>query len=65
MSKEVDIVVIGGGLAGLSAALTGARLGRATALLTGGLVGGQLVTSRRSKACRVFRTACRATISAR
>jgi thioredoxin reductase (NADPH) len=44
MSTEVDIVVIGGGLAGLSAALTSARLGRRTALLTGGLVGGQLVS---------------------
>src|SRR5262245_25324234 len=44
MSREVDIVVIGGGLAGLSAALTSARLGRSTALVTGGLVGGQLVS---------------------
>jgi thioredoxin reductase (NADPH) len=44
MSSEVDIVVIGGGLAGLSAALTSARLGRRTALVTGGLVGGQLVS---------------------
>jgi thioredoxin reductase (NADPH) len=44
MSAEVDIVVIGGGLAGLSAALTSARLGRRTALVTGGLVGGQLVS---------------------
>jgi thioredoxin reductase (NADPH) len=44
MSIEVDIVVIGGGLAGLSAALTSARLGRRTALVTGGLVGGQLVS---------------------
>jgi thioredoxin reductase (NADPH) len=44
MSSEVDIVVIGGGIAGLSAALTSARLGRRTALVTGGLVGGQLVS---------------------
>jgi thioredoxin reductase (NADPH) len=44
MSVDVDIVVIGGGLAGLSAALTSARLGRRTALVTGGLVGGQLVS---------------------
>jgi thioredoxin reductase (NADPH) len=44
MSTEADIAVIGGGLAGLSAALTSARLGRRTALVTGGLVGGQLVS---------------------
>jgi len=44
MSKAVDIVVIGGGLAGMSAALTSARLGRLTVLVTGGLVGGQLVS---------------------
>jgi thioredoxin reductase (NADPH) len=44
MSMSVDIVVIGGGLAGLSAALTSARLGRSTVLVTGGLVGGQLVS---------------------
>src|SRR6516225_7024028 len=44
MSVDVDIVVIGGGLAGLSAALTSARLGRSTVLVTGGLVGGQLVS---------------------
>jgi thioredoxin reductase (NADPH) len=44
MSREVDVVVIGAGLAGLSAALTSARMGRSTALVTGGLVGGQLVS---------------------
>jgi thioredoxin reductase (NADPH) len=44
MSGEYDLVVIGGGLAGLSAALTGARLGRRVAILTGGAIGGQLVS---------------------
>ena len=37
-------MVVGGGLAGLSAALTGARLGRRVAILTGGAIGGQLVS---------------------
>jgi thioredoxin reductase (NADPH) len=44
MSHEFEIAVVGGGIAGLSAALTSARLGRRTGLVTGGLVGGQLVT---------------------
>jgi thioredoxin reductase (NADPH) len=44
MSSEYDVVVIGGGLAGLTAALTSTRLGRRTALLTGGVLGGQLVS---------------------
>ncbi|HEX6999122.1 MAG TPA: FAD-dependent oxidoreductase [Gammaproteobacteria bacterium] len=44
MTREVDVLVIGGGLAGLSAALTSARLGRSTAVLTGGVLGGQLVS---------------------
>ena len=47
MSGEYDLVVIGGGIAGLSAALTGARLGRSVAILTGGTIGGQLVSIER------------------
>ena len=44
MSGEFDLVVVGGGLAGLSAALTAGRLGRRVAILTGGAIGGQLVS---------------------
>ena len=44
MSDEFDVVVVGSGIAGLSAALTSARLGRSTAILAGGLIGGQLVS---------------------
>jgi len=44
MSGEYDVVVVGGGLAGMTAAMTSARLGRRTALVTGSVVGGQLVS---------------------
>jgi thioredoxin reductase (NADPH) len=44
MSEDYDVVVIGGGLAGLTAALTSARNGRRTAILTGAMIGGQLVS---------------------
>ena len=44
MSSQFDLVVVGGGLSGLSAALTGARQGRSVAILTGGAIGGQLVS---------------------
>jgi len=43
MSREFDVVIVGGGLAGLSAAVTVARLGHSTALLTGGVLGGELI----------------------
>lgn len=41
--QEYDIVVIGGGIAGMSAALTAARLGRSVAIFTGGVPGGELL----------------------
>lgn len=44
MGGDFDLVVIGGGVAGLSAALTAGRLGRRVAVLTGGTIGGQLVS---------------------
>jgi thioredoxin reductase (NADPH) len=44
MSDEYDVVIVGGGLAAMGAALTSARLGRRTMILTGGVPGGQLVS---------------------
>jgi thioredoxin reductase (NADPH) len=44
MAKSVDIAIVGGGIAGMTAALTAARLGRKTIVLTGGVPGGQLIS---------------------
>ncbi|MGC1270906.1 MAG: FAD-dependent oxidoreductase [Croceibacterium sp.] len=40
---QYDIIVIGGGIAGLSAGLTAARAGRSVAIVTGGVPGGELL----------------------
>ena len=44
MEREVDVLVAGGGIAGMTAGVTSARLGRDTLVLTGDLIGGQLVS---------------------
>lgn len=44
MRDDYDVVVAGGGLAGLNAGLTAARLGRSVLVLTGVLPGGLLLT---------------------
>ena len=44
MSNEYEIIVAGGGIAGLTAGLTAARLGRKTLVLTGDQLGGTLLS---------------------
>ena len=44
LAQEFDVVVVGGGIAGLTAGLTSARLGRNTMVLTGDVLGGQLLS---------------------
>lgn len=45
--EDYEIIVVGGGIAGLSAALTAARAGRRVAILTGGVPGGELLNIER------------------
>jgi thioredoxin reductase (NADPH) len=47
LASEFDVVVVGGGIAGMTAGLTSARLGRSTLVLTGGMPGGQLLSIER------------------
>jgi thioredoxin reductase (NADPH) len=47
MSAEFDVVVAGSGIAGLTAALTAARLGRKTLVLSGNTLGGLLLSINR------------------
>ena len=44
MSDTFDIIIIGGGIAGLTAATTAARLGMRTLILSGQVLGGHLVS---------------------
>ena len=44
MDTEFEVVIAGGGIAGLTAAVTAARLGRKTLVLTGDVPGGQLMS---------------------
>jgi thioredoxin reductase (NADPH) len=44
LTAAFDVVIAGGGIAGMSAALTSARLGRNTLVITGDVLGGQLVS---------------------
>jgi thioredoxin reductase (NADPH) len=44
MAYDFDVIVAGAGIAGLTAALTAARLGRKTMVLAGDLLGGQLLS---------------------
>ena len=44
MTAAFDVVIAGGGIAGMSAAVTSARLGRSTLVVIGDVLGGQLVS---------------------
>src|SRR5688572_8973811 len=46
-NAEYDVVIAGGGVAGLTAGLTSARAGRKTHVLTGPALGGQLISIER------------------
>jgi thioredoxin reductase (NADPH) len=47
LATEFDVVIAGGGIAGLTAGVTAARLGRKTLVLTGDVPGGQLMSIER------------------
>lgn len=47
MTGDVELAIAGGGIAGLTAGLTAARLGRRTLVLTGGVPGGLLLSIER------------------
>ena len=42
--QQFDVVIAGGGIAGMTAGMTCARLGRKTLILTGDVLGGQLIS---------------------
>ena len=44
MASEFDVVIVGSGIAGMTAGLTSARLGRRTLVVTGDVLGGQLAS---------------------
>jgi thioredoxin reductase (NADPH) len=44
LTTQFDVVIAGGGIAGMTAAVTSARLGRRTLVLTGDVPGGQLMS---------------------
>jgi thioredoxin reductase (NADPH) len=44
MAKDVDVAIIGGGLAGMTAAMTAARKGWKTVIISAGVPGGQLLS---------------------
>jgi thioredoxin reductase (NADPH) len=44
LDAEFEVVIAGGGIAGVTAAVTAARLGRKTLVLTGDVPGGQLIS---------------------
>ncbi len=44
MSEQFEVLAVGGGISGLSAALQAARLGRKTLLVTGDVFGGHLLS---------------------
>ena len=46
-NADYDVVIVGGGVAGLTAGLTSARAGRKTCVLTGPALGGQLISIER------------------